>query len=233
LNSQQYFDVGLGKVPIVLSCPHGGYKKPKNIPDRLNGVQIPDKNTYVLAKRIIQVLKEKNINIFYILSKIHRKKVDLNRPPRSFVAFEQSSNEAREIHQYYHMKIQDLAQKCLDIYNKCLFIDLHGFTKPHGDYPDIILGNIFGNSLVIKQKDEEFWGFSSILTELIKEFKVDDGLGFSDYNLAYSGGYITYQFYKRENINAFQIEVAKTIRQNLSLTKNFIKNLTNGIENSL
>ena len=119
------------------------------------------------------------------------------------------------------------------MYQKCLFIDLHGFSKPHDKYPDIIFGNIFGNSLVVKQDEEEFWGFSSILSEFIKEFKVDDGLGFSDYNLAYSGGYITYQFYKRENINAFQLEIAKKIRQNLSLTKKFIKNLTDGIINSL
>lgn len=233
MNFRRLFEIGKGDVPVVLSCPHGGYKKPRDIPDRLNGVQIPDKNTYIIAKSIIQVLREKGINVYYILSKIHRSKVDLNRPPRSFVAFDQSSNEARNVHQYYHNKIQNLTQKCLDMYQKCIFIDLHGFTKPHDKYPDIIFGNIFGNSLVVKQNEEEFWGFSSILTEFNKDFKVDDGLGFSDYNLAYSGGYITYQFYKRENINAFQLEIAKTIRQNLSLTQKFIKNLTDGIENSL
>jgi len=238
LNIQKYFKFRRGRVPIILSCPHGGFKKPSFIPEKENGLKIPDKYTYFLGRRIIQVLKERDIKIYYILNKIHRSKLDLNRPPRSSVAFNPISNEAQEIHLEYHKIILDFAQECVNNYKKCLFIDLHGFTKPYNDYPDIIFGHLFGNTLVIENKVsnpklKEYWGFSQILDELSNEFTLDDGLGSTDFNLAYSGGYITHRFYGRSHINAFQIEVAKYIRLDLKLLKKFINCLVAGIIKSL
>jgi len=239
LNFKRYFEFGKGIVPIILSCPHGGYKRPNYIPEKEKGVNIADKNTYIIAKRIVQELKEKNIKIYYIFCKIHRSKVDLNRPPRFSVAFNRNSQIAKEIHQSFHSKIQEFAQECVDLYNKCLFIDLHGFTKPHIYYPDIIFGNIFGNTLKIKNipsndhDGRDFWGFAQIIDELSKHFLLDDGLGFTDFNLPYSGGYITHQFYKKENINAIQLELAKKIRINVKLTKIFINAFVSGILKSI
>jgi len=229
LNLQRYFEFKLGTYPIVLSCPHGGFKTLKSVPVRSNGVIIPDKNVYILAKALIFALKEQGIPIYYIVSKIHRKIVDLNRPPRSFVAFDQRSKSARRIHRLYHKLLQNMVSRCVSLYNRCLLIDLHGFSRPHLAYPDIIFGNIFGKSLVLKTKEKGYWGFSDIISEVSKDFKVDDGLGITDFNLAYSGGYITHQFYKREKINAFQLEIAKYIRYDLELTRKLIDLLVAGI----
>ena len=233
MNLQKYFEVRKGTVPVILSCPHGGFLIPKNIPDKLKGVQIADKNKFIISKRIIQVLQEMfGIEIYYILSKIHRSKVDFNRPPRAFSAFNHNSNRAREIHKIYHQKIKTFYQECVDRFGKCLFIDLHGFTKPHKNYPDIIFGNIFGNTLKICH-DSDFWGFTEIVNELLSEFTLDDGLGMSNFNLAYSGGYITHKFYKRSQCNAFQIEVAKYIRENIALTNIFVEKITKALNISL
>ncbi len=238
MDNRRYFENDKGIVPIILSCPHGGYKKPRIIPTRENGIIIPDRNTYIIGKGIVQALKEKKIDIYYIFSKVHRCKIDLNRPPRSSITFNQSSKVAKDVYHYYHDKILEFTQDCLKFHKKCLFIDLHGFTKPHKYYPDIIFGNIFGNTLTIKNKLKNlklsgYWGFSQIIKELSKHFSLNDGLSPSEFNLPFSGGYITHQFNKKDRINAFQLEVAKHIRLDLKLIQKFIKDFVLAIINCL
>ena len=235
--SKKYFELGSGNVPVILSCPHGGFKKPVQIPEQ-NGIIIPDRNTLFLARRIIYLLKTKNIKINYIFSKIHRSKIDLNRPPGSLNSFNQESSEAREIHYFFHEKIKTLAKECVSLYNRCFFIDFHGFTKPREDYCDIIFGNIFSNTLNVKNDTNyndyrDYWGLSQSITSLSKNFTLDDGLGVNDYNLAYSGGYITHQFYRKERINAIQIELANNIRHDLRLANIFVEDFTEAIIKSL
>ena len=232
LNIKKYFEIGNGTVPIILSCPHGGYKKPIDIPDKIKGVQTADKNKYLISKQIIKVLNDLyEVKPFFILSKIHRCKIDFNRPPRAFSAFNHSSIEAKNIHQYYHDTIEKFYVNCIETFNRCLFIDLHGFTKPNKDledYPDIIFGNLFGNTLKINKitntnKIPYYWGFSELIKELSKNnIKFDDGLAMRDFNLSYSGGYITHKFYKKEKSNAFQLEVSSYIREDIKLIKRFI-----------
>jgi len=227
--------MGTGTFPIVLSCPHGGYKKPQSILNKTIGPKIADKNTYIIAKWLINNLKERNISIYYILSKIHRSKLDLNRPPASETAFNQKSIEARSIHNAYHDHLLQFTQNCLSTHDKCLLIDLHGFTKPTIDYPDVILGHVFGKTLqapniVDAQECNQFWGCSQLEQEISKFFTLDDGLALNDFNLSYSGGYITQKFYNYEDISAIQIEIAKYIRKDHDLTKKFIDGLTSSIE---
>ena len=236
----KYFAIGRGRVPIILSCPHGGFKKPKDIPNKLKGVHIADKNKYLISKQIIRVLKEfHNIEIFYILSKIHRSKIDLNRPPRSFSAFNHNSEKAKQLHHAYHKQIEAFYDYCIKKFNYCLFIDLHGFTKPHKTYPDIIFGHIFGHTLKLFEDLEGnnkryFWGFSEMIDEILdKNFTLDDGRGITDFNLAYSGGYITHRFYKKAKVNAYQLEVARYIREDIHLMKEFIDAFVSALLKSL
>ncbi|MHA1150170.1 MAG: N-formylglutamate amidohydrolase [Promethearchaeota archaeon] len=234
---KRFLSAEKGDVPIVLSVPHGGFKRPKNIHDKETGVQVPDRITYFLGRSIIHLLQEKNIKIYYIMSKLHRIKLDLNRPPISPVSFNPNSKEAQRIHLEYHRIIQAFAQECVNKYRKCLFIDLHGFTRPKKDYPDLIFGHIFGNTLTIKEEtgnnNPRYWGFSEFIEEFSKHFELDDGLALTDFNLAYSGGYITHRFYGKCNINAFQFEIAKYIRFNRKLFVKFLNTFITAIENAL
>lgn len=244
MNYQTYFEIGTGSVPVILSCPHGGLLKPEFIPNRSNGVIKSDTRTYIISKKIIEDLKSKNIDIYYILSKIHRSKIDFNRPPTGNTAFDDSSIEAQKIHFLYHNYISKFSQDCISKYNKCLFIDFHGFTKPHNNYPDIILGHLFGQTLDIiqTQKEEEnqsedncesYWGCNQLKSELSQYYTIDDGLNLTNFNLSYSGGYITHKFYRKKKINAIQIEIAKYIRKDLELTKKFIDVFVTAILNCL
>ncbi|MFX1238227.1 MAG: hypothetical protein ACFE8P_10970 [Promethearchaeota archaeon] len=229
----KYFKVEIGDIPIVLSCPHGGHKKPENIQDIINGAKLSDRNTLKLAKKIISKLKEKGHKLYSILCKIHRSKLDLNRPPGSSVAFNQSSQEARELHYFFQRKLKELAKDCVSLHNKCFIIDFHGFTKPNEKYPEIIFGNIFSNTLSLctirTDESKQFWGLEELKKELSQHFTLDDGLGINDLNLAYSGGYITHLFYRKEKINALQIEVSENIRHEITEADKFITDFVNGL----
>lgn len=238
MDLKKYFEIGYGTCPIILSCPHGGYKKPKRIPFKTKGAQIVDTNTYFISKQIIQELKERNIKIYYVLSKIHRSKIDLNRPPGSEHAFNQISSEARNIHFAYQDQLVRFAQDCVSNYTRALLIDFHGFTKPEINYPDVIFGHVFGKTLDLTLESEEqncnrYWGCSQLYEEISKFFTLDDGLALTNYNIAYSGGYITQRFYNKNQISAIQIEIAKYIRLDTTLTKNFIRAIVNAIIKSL
>lgn len=238
MNLRKYFEIGTGTIPVVLSCSHGGYKKPKSILNKRIGPQIADKNTYIIAKWLLNNLKEKNLAIYYILSKIHRSKLDLNRPPASESAFNQDSFEAKSIYNAYHDKLIKFTQECISIHKKCLLIDLHGFTRPKDDYPDIIFGHVFGKTLQARNNNNakdcsQFWGCAQLEQEISKIFTIDDGMALTDFNLSYSGGYITQKFFNQTNVSAIQIEIAKYIRIDYNLTKNFINTITTSIEKLL
>jgi len=236
MDLKKYFEIKAGNVPIILSCPHGGFKKPKRIQNKNYGPKIGDTNTYIIAKQIIRELKMKNngFDIYYILNKIHRSKIDLNRPSRSEHAFNQSSSEARNIYHAYQDQLINFAQECVSNYDRALIIDLHGFTKPNNNYPDVILGHVFGKTLdlpldSVEQNCNRYWGCSQLYQEISRNFTLDDGLALTNFNIAYSGGYITQQFYNQNRVSAIQIEVAKYIRLDFKLTKIFINNIVNAL----
>jgi len=236
MDFSRYFEFSKGSAPVILSCPHGGYKKPKRIPDKTVGPRIADKNTYFIAKLIISLLKVKKIRIFYILNKIHRSKVDLNRPSQSESSFNPASAEANTVFHSFQEILNDYAQECVLNHGRALIIDFHGYTKPYREYPDVIFGHIFGKTLDLledsnKQGCKKYWGCSQLQTEISKYFKMDDGLDLTEHNLSYSGGYITQQFFKKSQINALQIEVAKSIRLDVQLTETLVKAITDAVVN--
>jgi len=234
----KYFEIAKGNIPIILSCPHGGFKKPSRIPDKKEGYKIPDINTYFIVKQIINILSNHDIHLYYVLNKIHRTKIDLNRPAHSDSAFNQSSLEAENIHHAFHEQLAKFSHECIERFDKALIIDFHGFTRPCNEYPDIILGHVFGKTLDImlesdSQNCERYWGCSQLYNSLSKIFTVDDGLATSDFNIAYSGGYITHKYYNSAKVNAIQIEVAKYIRLDYSLTISLINCIVNAIKESI
>jgi len=238
MDFRKNFEFAKGNVPVILSCPHGGFKKPKRIPDKINGPRIADRNTYFIAKLIINHLKKLGIDIYYVLNKIHRSKVDLNRPPHSSSAFNKTSAEANDIFHYFHDQLNMFSQDCLVQFDKALLIDFHGFTRPYKNYPDIIFGHIFGKTLNLVQDTtrkacEKFWGCYQLEEEISKYFSIDNGFAESEFSLAYSGGYITHQFYNIKQVNTIQVEVAKYIRMDSSLTIKLVKAFTTAIVESI
>ena len=238
MDFRKYFEFAEGTTPVILSCPHGGYKKPKRIPNKNFGPKIADKNTYFIAKLIINLLKKEGIDIYYILNKVHRSKLDLNRPPHSSSAFNKFSTEANGIFHAFHDQLTKFSQECLAQFEKALVIDFHGFTRPYKNYPDIIFGHIFGKTLDLIQNTtskacEKYWGCYQLEEEISKHFKIDNGFAESEYSLAYSGGYITHQFYNVKQVNTIQVEIAKYIRMDSTLTLKLVKAFTKAIVKSI
>ena len=240
----RYFEIKQGTVPIVLSCPHGGYLKPSFVHDKKKGFKIPDRGTFLIAKGILNALRRRDIEIYSILSKIHRSKIDFNRPGRFQEAFNHQNDSfkiGRKFHSFYHTELMKLVDHCIYKHDRCFFIDFHGFTKPNEEYPDIIIGCLFGNTLNFQSDDqaqsktefEGYWGYSQLVKELSNYFMLDNGLGKSNYNIAYAGGYITYQFYKKDKVNAIQLEVSKEIRMDLENLNRFMAAFSNSIQSCL
>jgi len=238
MDFRKYFEFAEGTTPVILSCPHGGYKKPSRIPDKIMGPNVADKNTYFISKLIVNQLKKEGINIYYILNKVHRSKLDLNRPPHSSSAFNKSSTEVNGIFHAFHDQLIKYSQDCLAQFDKALVIDFHGFTRPYINYPDVIFGHVFGKTLDLVQNTtnkacEKYWGCLQLEKEISKHFSIDNGFAESEYSLAYSGGYITHQFVNTKNVNTIQVEVAKYIRMDSLLTIRLVKAFVRAIINSI
>ena len=238
MDFRKYFEFAEGTTPVILSCPHGGYKKPKRILDKLMGPNIADKNTYFISKLIINQLKKEGINVYYILNKIHRCKLDLNRPLHSSSALNKGSIGWLPTVASSRQPLINFSQECLVQFDKALVIDLHGFTRPYKTYPDVIFGHIFGKTLDLIQNTtgdacERFWGCDNLEREISKHFSIDNGFAESEFSLAYSGGYITHQFYNIKRINTIQVEVAKNIRLESSLTMKLVRAFATAITKSI
>ncbi|MFX1235633.1 MAG: N-formylglutamate amidohydrolase [Promethearchaeota archaeon] len=215
-----------GDIPLIISVPHSGTKKPKVIPNRRKGIVGTDKNSKELALeliRSIEILYQSKSNIkkipSYIISNVHRSKIDINRNESK--AYDVISLLAKEIYQYYHHKIQELIYFNLTHFNRSLLIDVHGFETK--DIPagfrdvDIILGTNNLESLYSVPKTQRFWG-KDLRGKIIKAF-VKLGISIAPNHqrgreYALTGGYITQKYgaSKIKNSQAIQIEFSDRVR---------------------
>ncbi|UCC19363.1 MAG: hypothetical protein JSV62_14860, partial [Promethearchaeota archaeon] len=112
IEHRNYFDLGEGNIPLILSVPHGGILECDSIPLRTSGVLGIDKGTIKLTIELIEQIslkfEEEQLGSklpFFISSKVQRSKIDLNRSESD--AYIQNSFLAREIYTFYHNKIQE------------------------------------------------------------------------------------------------------------------------------
>ena len=226
LESQNFVEVNVGTIPLIISVPHGGTLEYEKIPKRENGIVGLDKATNELAKKLISCImktftdKKSTLNKpSYIISKIHRNRIDLNR--EEIKAYQYNSKLAQEIYRYYHYKIFEIINRNLTIFNKSLLVDIHGFEKnkrPHGfKAVEIVLGTnnletISDAKISVKNRDKNIRGL------IIKKFLdleipiAPERLRRKEYVL--TGGY-TIQKYGASNIKAsqaIQIEFSELIR---------------------
>jgi len=71
-----YLRYAMGDSSIIISAPHGGGIRPYFIPPRRRGVQLRDTYSRTLTETVVEMLGN---NPYYIISDIHRNRVDLNR----------------------------------------------------------------------------------------------------------------------------------------------------------
>jgi len=227
LEVRDFAEFEKGDIPLIISVPHGGSLKCENIPERSNGIFGIDKGTTEFSKDLIKLLK-RNFRMkgagtrtpSYIISKVPRSQIDLNRDET--VAYVQTSLLAQEIYNFYHNKIQELIHSNLDSHGSSLLIDVHGFEKksrpPGFRDVDVILGTNNLESLFTESIPKRDWG-KNIRGKIIQKFlqlNIPIAPGHPrrrEYVL--TGGYITQQYGASNflaNSKTIQIEFSDRIR---------------------
>ncbi len=220
-----------GSIPLIISVPHGGIIMSDNIPRRTNGIHGIDKDTIKLACELIEMIK----NIFkfktpsYIISKIHRAKIDFNR--NSSEAFDQESELAKKIYHFYHNKIEELILYNLETFNRSMLIDIHGFEKdkrPKGFRDvELILGTNNLESLYPNSIPKRDWG-KNLRGKIVKEFNNLNIAIAPGHHLrrefVLTGGYITTKYGAShiKNSQTIQIEFSDKIRLHDKELKNIV-----------
>ena len=226
LEITEYIAFHKGNIPLILSVPHGGKLECNNIPIRSQGILGIDGRTIKIAKKLIELITLEYQNQTgtaktpsYVISKVRRSKIDLNRDETE--AYVQSSLTAQKIYNFYLDKIREIVLDNLNLFNRSLLVDVHGFEKhkrPQG-YRDVelILGtnnlkSVFPEPVSIKE-----WG-NNIRGKIIRNFQelsipiAPSHPKRKEYVL--TGGYITKKFGTSQipKSQAIQIEFSDRIR---------------------
>ena len=220
---KDYIEYNRGSIPLIISVPHGGKTKCDHIPRRTNGIHGIDKDTIKLACELIEKIK----NVFkfktpsYIISKIHRAKIDFNR--NSSEAYDQESELAKKIYRFYHNKIEELILYNLETFNSSMLIDIHGFEKekrPKGFRDvELILGTNNLESLYPNSIPKRDWG-KNLRGKIVKKFNNLNIAIAPGHHLrrefVLTGGYITTKYgasqFLTKNSQTIQIEFSDKIR---------------------
>ena len=178
LKLNNYIAYCQGSIPFIISVPHGGSFKAEEIPDRVDGIHGIDRNTVDIACSLRnKIIKKFNSNQenkkvpSYIISKVHRSKIDFNR--KESEAFQEKSNLARKIYHSYHNKIHELISYNLTKFKRSLLIDIHGFEKakrPKGFRDvELVLGTNNLESMFKDKIPKKDWG-KNIRGKIVKMF---------------------------------------------------------------
>lgn len=226
LNLKDYVEFQKGTVPLIISIPHGGTLECENIPKRSQGILGIDGKTIELAKILVERVKKKfetqnkeNNIPSYVISKVRRSKIDLNREETE--AFVQNSGIAKQIYNSYHEKIKEFVMANVRFFTRSLLIDIHGFEKnkrpPGFRDVDIILGTNNLESFFSEPTHRKNWG-NNLRGEIIQKF-LDLEIPIApshpkrkEYVL--TGGYITKKYGASQipKSQAIQIEFSDKIR---------------------
>lgn len=239
---EKFIEYNKGTIPLIISVPHGGTRNIKIIPTRSEGIVGIDKKTKEIALELIktiEILHQSKYAIIkspsYIISNIHRSKIDLNR--KETEAYDRTSILAKELYQYYHNKVKGLIYYNLSKFNRSVMLDIHGFEKkniPKGYRDvDIILGTNNLETLYSEPITQKFWG-KNLRGKIIKTF-VKLGVSIAPGHqrrkeYALKGGYITQKYgaSEIEGSQTIQIEFSDRIRlYNDKLRKKIIDTFAN------
>src|SRR5829696_6210397 len=132
LKPAEFVSVQPGKLPILISAPHGGAKDVPGVTPRTGGGLAKggagffagrDTGTDELAHAIAEAVEKKlGAKPYFVIARFHRKYLDANRPPE--IGLE--SKAARPVYDAYH---GTLAGYCKEVKKECgrgLLIDVHG-----------------------------------------------------------------------------------------------------------
>lgn len=163
--TKNYIKYYKGDIPIILSAPHGGDLKPKEIKTRTSGVFDKDDYTYELTELIVdEFYKQTSFTPYAVIAEISRTKVDINRQKDE--AYEDEN--AAIVYNQFHDFIQDSKKEIEEKFSKGLYIDIHGQSHPKAY---LEFGYLIDNS-ILRQHE-------SILRDYTKDSSISSLSNFS------------------------------------------------------
>lgn len=135
-----------GDLPLILSVPHGGARRPASIPDRAQAVVVNDWGSRELAFAVAAEIEEISGRRPHLISnQLHRSKLD---PNRSLQQGAQGDAIAAATWRGYHDAINRATQAAVDQCGWGVYLDIHS-------YGDRGRGVQFGYGLTAEQLEQE------------------------------------------------------------------------------
>jgi N-formylglutamate amidohydrolase len=169
-NYVEYF-VGDPNCPIILTAPHGGYELPTSIPDRTVGVTDADQYTQELTRDIANaIFARTGLRPHIIINKLHRIKLDANRPIGEAA---QGNAEAQQAWEDYHCFIEHAISQVETTVGKGILWDMHG----HGHAINRIEVGYLLDKFDLAESDATLDGMADISS--IRSLADESGITFS------------------------------------------------------
>ena len=212
----------VGDLPVVISAPHGGNLEIPGVPPRKGeGLEagpagfrvVRDGGTEELALEVARQLAERmKGRPSFVISRVHRRYVDFNRPPE--IAVEHA--QARVIYDQYHTAVADAVRTIREKHGFGLLIDIHG----QGSSAETAYRGT-SNGLTVtglrKQFGEEFHSGENSLLALLKkrDWKVHPDPFDGKEQSGFTGGHIvrSYGSHRSDGIDAIQLELGGNYRK--------------------
>jgi N-formylglutamate amidohydrolase len=212
----------VGDLPVVISAPHGGSLEIPGVPPRKGeGLEagpagfrvVRDGGTEELALEVARQLAERMTGRpSFVISRVHRRYVDFNRPPE--IAVEHA--QARIVYDQYHTAVADAVRTIREKHGFGLLIDIHG----QGSSAETVYRGT-SNGLTVsglrKQFGEQFHVGENSLLALLKKrnWKVHPDPFDGKEQYGFTGGHIvrTYGSHRSDGIDAIQLELGGNYRK--------------------
>lgn len=121
-----WMEVTVGDIPLVISVPHGGTIRPEDVPDRgcPNATTVRDMNTIELARAIEKEFIDKyGVRPYIVINHLSRAKIDPNRDIMDATCGNETMQTAwRDYHNFLDSAVSTAATR----HGHALLIDLHG-----------------------------------------------------------------------------------------------------------
>ena len=145
-------DWHIGRMPLVITCPHDGRAEPPGVPERPNDQagcltkKQADLSTRTIALGLSSAVQAlMGLEPSMVVARFHRRYIDANRPERcAFVA-----REARPLYREYHNRITAAIRSTVKQFPRLgILVDIHGAADLSKE-PDthVLLGTDGGESI--------------------------------------------------------------------------------------
>ena len=213
--------VQAGDLPIIISAPHGGTGEVPGVSERTGAGLATgpsgfftgrDGGTEELAMEVVEAIKKRfGKSPYVVVSKVHRKYMDPNRPPD--ISFEDA--KMKPYYEHYHDHLSKFDREVTDRFKAGVLIDLHG----QGTSKETVFRGT-KNGLTVTHLRETFGEAAHIGTKSLfgllsaRGWKVHPSPHDEKEQSGFTGGYIvqSYGSHKSKPIDAIQLEFGAEYR---------------------